>query len=283
MVGKLRPVYGFLKDVYQEFTQDRGPLFAAAISFFGLLSIIPLILLAFGVFGLIIGSYQAALDKVLIFARDFLPVGTREIKAQLRLIIAQSSLLSGIGLLGLLWTGSQVFVILQQVMNIALGSRQHLGFIRTRVVAFAMVMVAGILFALSIGITSLLTAVRGFDRQIWGIKPGDLELLWGSLGVLIPVLISILAFTMVYKFLPAKNIGYIAPIVGGVTAGVLFEIAKYAFQWYVANFADFALVYGSLGGLVILVLWVYYSSMITVLGAEVASVYAGREEKSRNS
>ena len=277
MARKLRRVFSFIKDVFVEFSEDRGPLFAAAISFYGLISLIPLLLLGIAAFGYVIGS-EAARQQVVSFAKDFIPTGTEVLEQNLENLSKQSGLLGGLGLLGLLWTGSQVFVILQQVMNVALGAEKRVGFLRARAVALGTVVVVGALVGLSIGITSLLTAMRSFHVEPWGIRIDGLRFVWDFLGILLPVFISILAFTLVYKFLPRKNIGIAAPIIGGVTAGLLFEAAKHAFGWYVANIANFNRVYGSLGGVVILVLWIYYVSVITVLGAEVASVHSKQTE-----
>ena len=276
MIRRLRQIFSFIRDVFREFSEDRGSLFAAAISFYGLISLIPLLLLGIAVFGYVVGSYETAREQVVSFAQGFVPVVTEDLQLNLEILSEQSSLLGGLGLLGLLWTGSQVFVILQKVMNVALGAEKHAGFLRSRGAGIGMVIVVGILFALSIGITSLLTAVRGFHVNIWGFEPNGLETIWNLYGILVPVLTSTLAFVFIYKYLPTKNIGTAAPLIGGVTAGLLFEAAKHAFRWYVTNIANFNRVYGSLGGVVVLVFWIYYVSLITVLGAEVASVYAKR-------
>jgi len=277
VVERLKRALAFLKEVHREFSEDRGLLFAAAISFFGLISLIPLLLLAVAVLGYITGSYDAAREQVVSVARDFIPVGTEALEQNLEAVSRQSGLLGGLGLLGLLWVGSQVFVILQQVMNVALGAKARVGFLRARATALAVVIVGGVLFALSVGITSLLTAIRHFDVRIWSLGTDDLEVVWDFLGVLMPFVISILAFGLAYRFLPSKRIGTTGPIIGGITAGLLFEVAKHAFRWYVTDIANFSRIYGSLGGVVILVLWIYYVSVIAVLGAEVASVQARRE------
>jgi len=279
VVERLKRALAFLKEVHREFSEDRGLLFAAAISFFGLISLIPLLLLAVAVLGYITGSYDAAREQIVSVARDFIPVGTEALEQNLEAVSRQSGLLGGLGLLGLLWVGSQVFVILQQVMNVALGAKARVGFLRARATALAVVIVVGALFALSVGITSLLTAIRDFDVRIWSLGTDDLEVVWDFLGVLMPFVISILAFGLAYRFLPSKRIGTTGPIIGGITAGLLFEVAKHAFRWYVTDIANFSRIYGSLGGVVILVLWIYYVSVIAVLGAEVASVQARREGK----
>jgi len=262
----------FSKEVFRKFIEDRGPLFAAAISFYGLISLIPLMLLAIGVFGYVIG-HEGALQNVLALARNLIPSNTKDLEQILRELSVRSGLLSGLGLLGLLWTGSQVFVILQQVMNIALHAGERVSFLRGRLVAVATVIVVGALFILSIGITSMLTAIRSYDVTIRGIGPDDILLFWNIVSVLVTVLFSMLAFTIAYRFLPTRRVGLKGPMVGGVTAGLLFDLAKYAFQYYVAHFSTYDRLYGPLAGIIIIVIWIYYVSLITVIGAEVASIY----------
>jgi membrane protein len=97
---------------------------------------------------------------------------------------------------------------------------------------------------------------------------------WNFMGILIPIIMSILAFTILYRYLPSRNIGNVAPIIGGATAGLLFELAKYIYRIFVVNFANYHVVYGSLGSVVLLVIWTYYVSVIAILGAEVTSTYA---------
>lgn len=267
----------FIRAVVVEFSQDRGFLFAAAISFFGLISLIPLVLLAVGIFGIVIGSREGALQQVLNFLNNFIPVGNDILETYLRTLSRESKVLSWIGFAGLLWAGMQVFIILQQVMNVALGATKKLGFFRVRAVAILLVLIAGGLFTVSIGITSTLAAARHYGPEILGIRVSSLYLLWRFVGILAPMLISTMAFTFIYKFAPTESIGTAGPIIGGVAAAVLFEVAKFAFKWYVTHIVNYSVVYGSLGSVVILVFWTYYVSVITVFGAEVASVYARRE------
>ena len=274
MVGATKRAFSFISDVWHEFTEDRGLLFAAAISFYGLISLIPLLLVAIAVLGYITGSSETARQEVITLARNLIPVGTEDLGQNLKALSEQSGLLGGLGLLGLLWIGSQVFVTLQQVMNIALGSQRHISFLRGRLVALAMVVVTGILIAISIGVTSVLTALSHFHPP-WGYA-FDSDAILGLLGTVVTIFTSTLAFVLAYKFLPTKSIGTMGPVWGGVTAGLLFEAAKYAFSWYVTNVVNYSRIYGSIGGAVILVLWIYYVSVIAVLGAEIASVHARR-------
>ncbi len=272
----LRLIYRFLRDVYTEFAQDNGSLVATAMAFFGLLSLVPLLLLAIGVLGYVIGSERAFLE-VEGLLRDYFPVGTEELRENLDAIRRTSGVVSGIGLLGLLWTGSNIFVILQQAMNIALDVKDKLSFWKVRARAIVIVVVAGFLFALSIGITWFITAIRAYDIQVWGITTNKLDPLLDVLTTLIPLIISLVMFFLIYKYLPTIDMGFTGPLIAGVSAGLLFELAKWVFGWYATNFGNFTAVYGSIGGVIVLILWIYYVSTITVVGAEVASVYRKHE------
>lgn len=274
---RLKQVYTVLHDVFAEFSEDNGSLVAAAIAFFGLLSLIPLLLLAIGVLGYAIGS-ERAFSAVVELIRDYFPVGVESLRENLAAIRESSGVVGGIGLLGLLWTGSQIFVILQKAMNIALGIQWQFGLLKTRLRAIALVLVAGVFFLLSIGITWAITAIRAFDIGGWGAS-NEIVPIWNLLATLGPVAFSLVMFFLIYKFLPTVDMGVTGPLVAGISAGLLFELAKWLFGLYARHFGSFTAIYGSIGGVIVLMLWIYYVSLITVIGAEVASVYRKGEER----
>lgn len=259
----------FIREVIAEFNHDRGTLFAAAISYYGLISLIPMLLVVIAGFGYVMGSYAVARQHVVMFIDAAIPVGSVELEHNLNLLSRQSGLLGWLGLAGLLWVGTQVFVTLQDVMNIAMGA-ERVSFLRARGTALVTLLAAGLLLTLSIGITSLLTAARSLKLPV---DVQQMDAFWTALGILLPILLSVLAFSTAYRFLPNIRIGNKAPIIGGMVAGLLFEFAKHTFSWYVRHVANYS-VYGSLGGVVVLVVWIYYVSVITVLGAEVASLHS---------
>lgn len=260
----------FIRDVAQEFIQDRGTLFAAAISYYGLVSLIPLLLLGIAVLTRVMGSYVEARTGVENFLINVIPVGIKVIDQNLELLSRQSGVLGGLGILGLLWIGTQVFVTLQDVMNIAMGAEKRVGFLRARLTAFITLIVAGIFLVASIGITSALAAIRNMEHPI---DLDGFQSILSFMGILLPFLLSMISFIITYRFLPTKRIGNKGPILGGIIAGVLFELAKHGFSWYVGHFARASSLYGSLGGIIGIVVWIYLVSIIVVLGAEVASVY----------
>lgn len=268
MAVKLKFVLSVVaKEALRKLGRDNGSLYAAAVAFFGLISLMPLMLFAVGVLGYLLGSHDEALTRVSSFARDVIPVGAEELERNLRVLTRQPGLLSTIGLVGFLWTGMQLFIIIEKVMNLALGAEQPKGFLRTRGIALIMAMATSALFALSIGITPLIRGISGGEAFAFSIA-----------RLITRMLIAVLALALVYKFLPARDIGTSGPVVGGTAAGVLFVVATYIFRWYAINIADYTEVYGTLAGVVILLLWIYYASLVIIIGAELASVYAQRED-----
>jgi membrane protein len=91
---------------------------------------------------------------------------------------------------------------------------------------------------------------------------------------MIPFVFSFMAFTFCYTIVPSRNrnLGNAWP--GALVAAVLFELAKAGFAWYVSNFKDYSVVFGSLGAVVSFMFWVYLSSQILLVGAEITTVYA---------
>ncbi|MCE5199768.1 MAG: YihY/virulence factor BrkB family protein [Armatimonadota bacterium] len=272
---RMKGILDLGKTVIREYSADNGTLMAAAISYFIFLSLIPLLLLAIAVVGLLLGS-PANAERLIVgqFGQYAATPGTRGIIEQ---VVRGSSAATGIGIIAFLWSGTSVIVILEMVLNQAWEVNQKRGFVAQRLLAIGVLIVLGALFGLSFGLTTAITAIRSLDVPI----PGGLSWIWDLLGYLIPPIITILTFTLLYKVLPNTRVPWRSALIGGIFAGILWEIAKIGFSFYVTNIANYSRVYGSLAGVILLLLWIYYSSIITILGAELSSVKVGRVSEQR--
>ncbi len=269
-----RGVYWFdvAKETHRKFVEDNGKLVAGAVSFFAFLSIFPLLLTATGVLGMFIGSKVEAEQLVLSVTKQYVVgVQARELVTQ---IIRGKNVATGIGLVLLFWSGTTVMVILEQAMNLAWGVRERRGFLRSRAVGFLLFAAVSTLMLLATSLTTIANyiAIRGAQ-----VIPGWSGLMTLS-SYLIPLFVIATTYTLVYKILPFANVKWKAAIIGGVFAGVLWEIALQIFTFYVVNFARYNQIYGSLGTVIILLVWINYSAIIVVLGAELASVIQRRQE-----
>lgn len=264
----------FAGTVLESFGRDNGGLVAAAVSFYVFLSLIPVLLIAVAVTGYVFGSPEQSQEMVVGWVERYglTQAAGKQITSIVREVIAGRGAATGISLVILLWTVTTAVSSLERAINVAWNVEQARGFAMRRLVALAVCgLVAGLL-ALSFATTAGLKLVKNLDAVILGTSPANWSWVWDLAGFAVPVLITISAFTMIYKIMPNAAVPTRVALIGGVFAGLLWEVAKYAFSYYVNNFVDYSRVYGSLGGVILLLVWINYSALVTVLGAEVASV-----------
>jgi len=275
MTGCIQNVYNTIRGTMRKFRAENGSLTAAAISFYATLSLLPLLLLAVSVIGYLLGSSERAFSTVTNLARQFIP-STGLIDATLDGLVQARGTIGIIGLVALLWTGSQLFVTLQLAMNDIRRVERKLGFIMSKLKAILLEMVFGVCMALSVGSTSLVAFAHHLAPQL---ASGPLGLLLGIVAFLLGLAFAILMFLIVYKCVPSEKVAWRSALAGAVFAGIAWTIAKELYALYL-NYADFSKLYGSLGSVVILILWIYYSSVILVMGGELAYVseHGARDE-----
>jgi len=255
----------YAKEIWQHFNKNNGFLVAAAISFYDFLAFFPLLLAAIGILGLIIGPKHA--QNVLTSSTSNYLVGLQSSKL-ISNVVSGSSAATGVGIILLLWSGSTAIVVLEQAMNIAWETRQRRSFLKQRLVSLYVLVVVGILMALSVGITAGINAMHNFStlpNATW---------FWSLVGYVAPIIVTIALFTFIYKILPVTQVRWKTALIGGTFAGILFVIAEQAFTWYVISFATYNKVYGSIGAVILLLVWINYTTIITLLGAEFALVWA---------
>ena len=283
--GRRWRIWPFLKQVYREYTRDNCALMAAAISFYALLSLIPLLLVGLSTLGYVLGS-ETARQAVFQFLDQFLPpqFGGRALQEYVRAnVIDPRGFVGLLGLITWIWTGSMSFTTTTIALNVAWGAQKRRSFVATRLLSIAMMVLVGVLALLSFGATSWLQIMEHFRIPWSGLQPGQFPMVWRVAAWVVPMVVSVLLFLLCYLVLPDMHIGARPALVGAVVAGVLWECAKQGFAVYIANFAHYNKVYGSLGGVVILVMWVYYTAVILLLGAEVAKATADRCATSRKT
>lgn len=256
------------KKIWREFNKDNGFLLAAAMSFYTFLSVFPLVLVGIAIFGYILGSPENARQLVLGTASHY-AVGSSAI-AILESIAGGSGTGLGLGTLLLLWSGSTLMVMVQQAMNVVWDLEQPRGMVKQRLVGLLFLALLGTLLLLSLGATTAINAISSSNILL---IPG-----WSWVASLfsyfIPLVMSIAAFTLLYKLMPNTSVRWKVALIGGVFAGVFWEIAKVAFTFYVVNFGSYRDLYGSLGGVILFLIWVDYSAIILILGGELAAVWA---------
>lgn len=253
----------------QRMGQDDTTHLAAGVAYYALFSLFPLLLGLLAIAGILLKS-GGLQREFLDFVANNLPGSAGFIEDNLNQIIRFRGALGAGAIIGLLWSAGAVFGAITRVVNQAYGIRRDRPFYIAKPRQMGMALAAGVLFILSAAASSaiqFLNEDRGMPGQEFFIRVGA-----GSLALrVVPWAISLATFLLIYKFLPNCRTywRYIWP--GAVVAAVLFETTKSLFVWYLETFAIYKAVYGSLTSVIVFMFWVYLSSIILILGAEISS------------
>ena len=151
------------------------------------------------------------------------------------------------------------------------------GFIHGMLFDLGMILFLTIGFLASIGVTGAFAWVRGVALLAGNGSVMSATLHWA--GLALTVLIDTALFVVIYRFVPNRRIRWSSVLVGGLATAVLWESAKQAFRWYIERIGFYSAVYGSLGVTIALMMWVYYSAIVFIIGA--ALIRGLEEHRSR--
>jgi membrane protein len=276
--GRAQAVWSVIKETASDWKDDNASGLAAALAYYTLLSIAPLVVLAVAIAGLAFGE-EAARGQI---SQQLSTVVGAQAGESIESIASSAHapsagvLSSIIGVVVLLFGASGVFGELQTSLNTIWEvepkpGRGILGVIKDRFFSFTMVV--GVAFLLLVSLV-LSAAIAGLGRFLENALPGG-EALWTVLNVAISLGIITLLFALIFKVVPDAKIRWHDVWVGAFVTAVLFTIGKLLIGLYLGK-SSFSSSYGAAGSLVALVVWVYYTSQIVFLGAEFTQVYARR-------
>lgn len=274
----LKSGFGLLKESFKEWKEDGALSLGAALAYYTIFSLAPMLLIAISVAGLVFGR-EAAQGELVGQMRGLLgQQGAEAIQTMVANAGKHSSGVIGtiLGIATLLFGATGVFSQLQASLNRiwdveARPAKGIWGFLRTRILSFGMVLGIGFLLLVSLAISA---AIAAMDTYITGLFPGG-EVVIGIISAVIGLGLITLLLAMIYRFLPDVKIAWRDVWTGAVITAVLFLIGKVLIGLYLGN-SSVASTYGAAGSLVILLLWIYYSSQILFFGAEITQVYAAR-------
>ncbi|MCP4631340.1 MAG: YihY/virulence factor BrkB family protein [candidate division Zixibacteria bacterium] len=259
-----------LKDVYTHtFFKDNVGLMAAAISFYAVLSVIPLLLVFVSISGYVLNSSEYAFQKVSEFLVALIPSSTTSTINFLHDFINKKVVFGAIGIGGLIWAGSRIFAAVENSVNVVWKVENGRPFWKSRILSVIMVPASILALILSIILTAIYAFASKLTVPFLNLSLSEISTVGRALQVGLPIVISIVLFTLIYKYMPNREIPFLSAAIGAVFAAMFWEIAKLLFDIYVKNYTDYTKVYGSFGTLVIAVFWIYYSSFILLVGAEI--------------
>jgi membrane protein len=276
-VSALSEIWKLLRETVFSFIEDEALSRGAAIAFYAVTSIAPVLLIVIAIAGLVFGE-DAAENAIVAQLSDLMgPQAAQVLQSAVASAASKSSgtIATIIGVITLMVTASGVFGEMQSTLN-AIWKAEPKGttlsrLIRARAASLGLVAALGLLLIVSLVVSAALTA---FGSYLDAILPFG-ELLFPAMNFLVSLLPISILFAAIYKVLPDRQLEWRDVIVGGVVTAVLFNIGKSLIGWYIGSSAV-ASSYGAAGALIILLLWVYYSIQLFLLGAEFTKIYASR-------
>jgi membrane protein len=270
-------VWGLMKNAVSGWVEHRAWSEGAALSYYTAFSIAPLLLIVIAVAGLVFGEDAARGAIVQQLQGMVSPDAAKAVESLLQSASKPSegivSTVIGVALLVL--GATTVLAELQSALDTIWQAPQReqpsgvWSFIRTRIVTVAMVLGIGFLLLVSLVVSTAIAALGRF----WDPMFGGWEVLANVFNLLVSFVLVTALFAMIYKFLPHVAIRWHDVWVGSAVTAVLFTLGKFLIGLYIGKGAV-ASGFGAAGSLVVLLVWVYYSAQIFLLGAEFAAVYA---------
>lgn len=263
-------IFAIAKRTFQEFGKDNGTLMGAAVAFYLLLSLVPLALVGIAILGWVLGDRQAE-TQVFSFLKSYFPAQFTMLKG---LVLQVKEARGTIGLVGigtLLLTASGGFTTLETAINVTWNAPKR-NFIISKLFALGMMMLIGTLLVLSLGVTAIVNWAGHIAALGWLAH----SVVAHVLAFLISIAVTTAMFTFIYKFFPNMKSRWKPALLSGFITAVLWEIFKQGYAWFsTSRWGDRSATYGAAAGFVGLVVWIFYSTSLVLLGAELTWILNG--------
>jgi membrane protein len=257
---------------FKKFNDDYGFFLSSGITFNLLICLVPLLLLFLALLGTYLFSDREVLTHLRRYLENAFPSLDPKMMDNILRIIRHRKIVGVLGIGGLIWTSTWVFSSLRIALNIVFQVKEGRGVLRGKGIDLLMILLTGVFLLITMVFTSVITFVQGYRLSSFlDIGP----IIRFTLKYLIPYLFTFWMCFLIYKIIPNKKIYFKTALQAAFFASLLWEFAKQLFGWYVLHLGRFSIVYGSLSALAIFFLWIYYSSVLLLLGGEVAFFIEG--------
>ena len=276
---KLGNTWKRVREVATDFFDDDPLSLAAALSFYTLLSLAPLVLIVVALAGLLFG-HEAVAGRIVVEMRGLVGEAGAEV---IQTVLRESSspgkgvVSLAIGIATLVFGATTVFAELQSALNKIWDVEadpdrgKFWSFVRTRLLSLAMVVGIGFLLLVSLLVSAGISGVGEWLEGRWALSAA----IWQAINLVVSLGIVTLLFAMVFKLMPDAKLAWKDVWFGAFVTAALFTVGKYLIGLYLGH-ASLGSSYGAAGSVVVLMVWVYYASIIVFLGAEITKVHTVR-------
>ncbi|MEW8505992.1 MAG: virulence factor BrkB family protein [Candidatus Thiodiazotropha sp.] len=262
VVSTIGHVKSFLRLWIHHFSKGGDIRHVAALTYTTLLSLVPLMTVVLALFSIFPVSERVAEQIENFLFQNFVPAAGEAVQQHLRNFSQKAARLTGVGFLFLVLVALLLMSNIDKAFNTIWHVRRKRSALAKFTVYWAILSLGPILIVISVGVTSYLVSIPFFNDT------ETVVLVRSRLLGMMPILISALAFTLLYALVPNRSVMLRHALAGGVLAALLFEASKRGFALYVTTFPTYEAIYGALAVVPIFLIWLYLSWLVTLLGAE---------------
>lgn len=273
----MKSIISYVKELKSKFQKNNIPILAAAQAYYYLLAIVPLLILMLSILPYLQIDSQLAIN----FMGSIIPDETMSIFREqiISLVDSPKGGLLTVGIIGTLWSASSGVMAFINSANLAYEVEETRSFIKVRLLAI--VLTLGMIVAIAV---ALVLPVFG-DLIIQGVNqalnlPEQSVIIFQFLRWAIGIVVMTGILMALYHFAPNKNYPFKHILPGAMITAILWQLISLAFSFYVSNFGNYSATYGSLGGIIVLLLWFFLTGLILMIGAEINVLYHKRHKES---
>ena len=281
-IQRVKALATFCLGVLKSFKANQGLLLAGAVAYYTLLSLVPLLILS------LIGLSKVV-DEGLLFStlneylRFLVPGQSKAIVDELRTVLAHRELLGGFLIVAMLFFSAMAFTVLENAMSVIFVHRvaiRRRRFLVSALLPYAFVLMLGLGLLFASVVAGRLAVLATREVTLLGTLH-SLEWISAALLYLVGVAGEILVLTSIYLVMPVGRLAWRHALIGGVAAGILWEITRHILLWYYSTISQIQVVYGTFASVVAILLSVEFAAIVLLLGAQViANVERARGERS---
>jgi len=265
----LKSELSLLAETLRKAKQDSANDLAAAIAFWAFFSIFPLLI---GILSLTSRFLESEALRARIYeaVTEMLPGSAEMVMDNLDAVVQYRGSMGLVAILGLFWTAAKVFGAISRSVNRAIGVQQDRRPLVSKLRYFGMAIAVSVLIIVSLGVTVVLELI--LESPVLAGLGIDTGVISGFQGWATGVALILLIFALIYKLTPIRDVLWSQVLPGALLATILFELGQTGFVLYLEKVAKLKAVYGSLSSIIVLMLWLYVSALILILGAEYSIV-----------
>lgn len=267
--------WDIIRDAYLNYNGNNDVNQAAAIAFYAILSLIPLLLLTLLTAGYIFSSNLQIQSEIAESIRTIHPFFSEDLLHNLLSLKEKNRLIGGIGSVSLIWLSAMIFGALEKALDMIFRARTHRNLIQSKLLAIAMIPLGWLVAIISVGVSYVVAVIQ---KQTMISNSAIISQGYTFVSrYLLPYLLTILFVALLYRIVSKARLSSRGVLGGALIFATLLQAARFFFAWYTAHFSHYDIIFGTMEAVVMLVIWVFYMAIMLLFCAELISSYERRD------